>query len=246
MNEIKWIFLDLDDTLWDFAKNSDIALELLYNKESELQAFFESENAFTVSYHALNSQLWSRYHHAEISRDYLLNERFRGVLADALSSVKTTFLQESGLKPYADKLNSEYLRLLGEQTNVVDGARDVLSELSKQYLIGVLSNGFKEVQYEKLRNTGLDRYVQRMVLSDEIGIQKPDRRIYDYALEETGAIANQTVMVGDNPETDVQGALNAGWRAIFFDKRQVGGCPKGALRLEKLLDLPQKIKNLEE
>lgn len=237
MNKIKWIFLDLDDTLWDFAKNSDIALELLYAREQPLQQLFDSEAAFAEAYHTLNSQLWSRYHHAEISRDYLLNERFRGVMDAALGSTPSSSVGIENLKSYADKLNSDYLRLLGEQTNIVEGAKEVLEKLSREYLIGVLSNGFREVQYDKLRNTGLDRYVQRMVLSDEIGVQKPDRRIYDYALAETGALADETIMVGDNPETDVQGALDAGWRAVFFDKRKVGGCPEGASRIDSLPEL---------
>lgn len=235
MKDLKWIFFDLDDTIWDFAANSEKALSILYDKESVLAHVFGSFEKFSTDYHKLNAELWRRYHHAEISREYLLNERFRGILAAALDSAGKPLPYD--IMQLADRLNSGYLATLAKQREIVDGAIETLRKLSKKHLIGVLSNGFREVQYDKLRNTGLDRFVQRTVLSDEIGIQKPDRRIFDYALEETGAKAEETLMVGDNPETDVAGALDAGWKAVYFDRFEKGGTPDGALRIKELREL---------
>lgn len=247
LENVKWIFFDLDDTIWDFAANSEVSLELLYSAEERLRELFATFEDFSRAYHALNSELWRRYHHAEISRDFLLNERFRGILADALAS--SGLKVDYDIKEYADRLNEQYLKTLGKQTAVVDGAREVLAELSKRYLIGVLSNGFREVQYDKLRNTGLDRYVQRTVLSDEIGIQKPDRRIFDFALDATGATATTVLMVGDNPETDVAGARSAGWRAIHFDRSKEESAES---KLSELTEesaesgFPSRIRDLRE
>lgn len=235
MKDLKWIFFDLDDTIWDFAANSEKALAALYGKEDVLADVFGSFERFSEDYHRLNAELWHLYHHARISRDYLLNVRFRGILAAALDSEGRPLPPD--IERLADRLNSEYLAELGKQTEVVDGAVETLAELSKHYLIGVLSNGFREVQYDKLRNTGLDRFVQRTVLSDEIGIQKPDRRIYDHALAATGAKASEALMVGDNPETDVAGALDAGWRAVYLDRFEKGGTPQGAIRITDLREL---------
>lgn len=235
MKDIKWIFFDLDDTIWDFAANSQKALAALYAIEPLLEDVFGSFEEFSTCYHELNASLWRKYHHAEISREYLLNERFRGILAAALDAESRPLPED--ISALADRLNADYLGLLGKQTEVVDGAREVLGKLSEKYLIGVLSNGFREVQYDKLRNTGLDRYVQRTVLSDEIGIQKPDRRIFDHALDATGATASETLMVGDNPETDVAGSMEAGWRAVYFDRFEKGDTPPGAIRIENLREL---------
>ncbi|MDE5872205.1 MAG: HAD-IA family hydrolase, partial [Muribaculaceae bacterium] len=116
-------------------------------------------------------------------------------------------------------LNDCYLRMLGECDTPVEGARELLDELSRKCLIGVLTNGFTEVQYRKLHSTGLDRYVQRMVISDEIGIQKPDIRIFRYAETATGASPESTIMIGDNPDNDIKGAINAGWHAVYFDRK---------------------------
>ena len=116
-------------------------------------------------------------------------------------------------------VNDRYLWLLGECNTPVEGAGDILESLSRRFLIGVLTNGFTEVQYRKLNSTGLDRYIQRMVISDEIGIQKPDPRIFRYAEQETGAEPSTTIMIGDNPDNDIRGAINAGWRAIYLDRK---------------------------
>ena len=117
------------------------------------------------------------------------------------------------------KLNDRYLWLLGECDASVEGAKELLDELSRKYLIGVLTNGFIEVQYRKLRSTGLDRYIQRMVISDEIGIQKPDSRLFRYAEQATGATPESTIMIGDNPDNDIRGAIDAGWSAIYLDRK---------------------------
>ncbi|MDE6056815.1 MAG: HAD-IA family hydrolase, partial [Muribaculaceae bacterium] len=96
---------------------------------------------------------------------------------------------------------------------------DLLAKVSERHLIGVLTNGFTEAQYRKLKSSGLDRYIQRMVISDEIGVQKPDSRLFRYAEQATGALPASTLMIGDNPDNDIKGAIDAGWRAIYLDRK---------------------------
>lgn len=221
---IKWIFFDLDDTLWDFAANSLEALREIYDSESQLRIPFPSFDSFSEVYHRVNAALWRRYHRGEIRRETLMNGRFLATIEEAPVKAPTQLLTEE----FSCRLSDAYLHALGQKSALVEGAADVLSRLSADFLIGILSNGFREVQYDKLFNSGLDRYVQRMVLSDEIGIQKPDRRIFDHALRAVGASPQEVIMVGDNPEADIAGALSAGWRAIYFDKRHEGNAPAGA------------------
>ena len=205
----KWIFFDLDDTLFDFSEASFISLLRLWNETPEIRCRFDNPEAFLDEYHIHNKHMWQLHESGQISADFLKPERFRLTVAPERNA-------EEILKAMR-RLNDRYLWLLGECNSPVKGVTDLLEDLSKRYLIGVLTNGFTEVQYRKLHSTGLDRYIQRMVISDEIGIQKPDARIFRYAEQETGATPETTIMIGDNPDNDIQGALNAGWRAIYFD-----------------------------
>ncbi len=206
---VKWVFFDLDDTLYDFASCSLVALRELYDSNKSLRSRFDSFDAFAEAYHALNSELWSLYHAGSIGRSYLKTERFERLLRPVMPPASA--------REEAQKLDEEYLWALSRQGATVEGAHEVLKILSRHYLIGILSNGFINTQYRKLRHSGLDRYVQRMVVSDEIGIQKPAKAIFDHALRETGAEAATSIMIGDNPETDIKGALEAGWKAIYFN-----------------------------
>ncbi len=205
----KWVFFDLDDTLFDFAACSVVALRELYASSTVLQRRFGDFDAFWEAYHILNSELWRLYHSGSIERDYLKTERFERLIRPVMP------IPEANAE--ARRLDEEYLWLLSEQGATVDGTHGILQALSKRYLIGILSNGFIDTQYRKLWHSGLDRYVQRMIVSDEIGIQKPAKAIFDHALRETGADAATSVMIGDNPDTDIKGAIDAGWKAIYFN-----------------------------
>lgn len=207
----KWIFFDLDDTLFDFSSASMRSLRQLYDESSEIRCRFTSPEAFIDEYHIHNKLMWRLHESGRITADFLKGERFRLTLRpDRDDDVARREMR---------RLNDRYLWLLGECDAPVEGARDLLAVLSKNHLIGVLTNGFSEAQYRKLRSCGLDRFIQRMVISDEIGIQKPDPRLFRYAEQATGATPDSTLMVGDNPDNDIQGALDAGWSAIYLDRK---------------------------
>lgn len=208
---VKWVFFDLDDTLWDFSANSDITLKDLYNNFSVLRECYPDYSEYDEQYHIKNAELWDLYHHGKIDQQYLKVERFRyllnrkGRVGDDVDRVSA-------------EMNEWYLSRLAMCGQTVDGAIELLQRVSKKYLIGVLSNGFNEVQYKKLATSGLGRYIQRMVISDEIGVQKPDARIFRYALDEVGATAQEVLFIGDNPDADIRGAYEAGWRVVFFNR----------------------------
>ncbi|MDE6549727.1 MAG: YjjG family noncanonical pyrimidine nucleotidase [Muribaculaceae bacterium] len=232
----KWIFFDLDDTLFDFSAASLMSLRKLWDESSEIKTVFDDPDAFIDEYHVHNRRMWELHESGQITADFLKGERFRLTLAPARDDDETRQKMRA--------FNNRYLWLLGECKTPVEGANELLKDLSKKYLIGVLTNGFTEAQYRKLHSTGLDRYIQRMVISDEIGIQKPDARIFRYAEQETGAIAETTIMIGDNPDNDIQGALNAGWQAIYFDRKSKPFSSNSHLYMGKtntLLDILHKL-----
>lgn len=212
---MNWIFFDLDDTLWDFRANSLAALRMLYGERPLLAGRFPTFDAFADRYHEVNDRFWSLYHAGEIDAATLKTERFREVMDRLISPGESL------------RLNSRYLDLLCSGQELVPGAVELLRNVSRYALIGILSNGFLNTQYRKLRPQGIWRYVQRCVISEEIGIQKPDPAVFEYALAETGASRSTAIMVGDNPLTDVAGAMAAGWRAIYFDRSGSGTPPPG-------------------
>ena len=202
---IAWI--DLDDTLWDFKANSRIALAKLYELYA-LYRFWPTAEAWIENYQRHNHHLWDLYNHARISKKYLMQQRFRRPLVE----IGAPQAHELG-----DRFDYEYLDLLADCTQLVDGAIDLLKRFRDAgWKTGILSNGFTEVQHRKIRNSGLGPYIDYIVLSDDIGVNKPDVRIYRHAESVAGVTADACLMIGDNPDTDIAGALAAGWQAIYF------------------------------
>lgn len=205
----RWLFFDIDDTLWDFKGNSLLSLQKLYENSGVLKNYFTGFESFSDAYHEINSEMWKLYAKGEISSEFLKTERFRKLLfPDSLSENDMDICR---------KLNHDYLYTLCRIPRCVDGAEDVLKSLSSRFMIGAVTNGFTDTQYTKIYTTGLWKYISRMVISDEIGIQKPDRRYFDYVFRSTGASPERSIVIGDNPDTDIAGALEAGIDAIYFN-----------------------------
>ena len=212
MKGIVTVFVDIDDTLWWFTENSKLALRHTFDA-FDISSVCTYER-FKEVYLKKNLELWNLYHHGLIDKDFLVNERFRFTL------------KECGYKGDVEKmchlLDEEYLRFLALQPTTIPGARQLLEYLvAKGYDVNTLSNGFQGTQQQKLISGGLSDLIHRNVLSDDCGITKPQRGIFDYALEQCGAEAATSVMIGDNPDADIKGAHDAGWRTIYFNIRSL-------------------------
>ena len=209
-NNIAMLWFDLDDTLWDMSGNSVICLRELYDAH-RLDRYFDSPQQWDAIYHEINHSLWDRYSRGEISRDFLRAERFSAPL------------RRVGVDPQlADSLSArfdgEYLARLGSKSALVDGARDLLDKLkSLGYRMGIVSNGFHEVQYNKLRSAAIYGYFDCVVLSDDAGVNKPDIRFFQYAERRASTAGRLNLIVGDNLDTDIRGALGAGWQTVWFN-----------------------------
>lgn len=238
-HEITTVWLDLDDTLIDFTTNARAALTEMWRDEKLLQKLFATPDDWAESYERYNMALWARYNLGEISRDYLRMERFRRPLVEG-------GLSDAGARAVATRFDPLYLDHLAAQRALMPGATELLKWLRTRsdIKIGILSNGFKEVQYRKIHTAGLDPYIDLTVLSDDIGINKPDPRLFEYAMQRAADTEpSHHLMVGDNPVTDVGGALGAGWNAIWYHPPRAprGACPEGALEIAQLGRLPQLL-----
>ena len=210
---ITTVFLDVDDTLWWFTENSKVALDHTY-RMCDIGSWCSSYELFVDTYRKKNAELWHKFHHGEISKDFLQRERFRYVLKE--------LGYDGDCDALGAKMNDDYLDYLSRLPKTVPGAKELLAYLvGKGYDVNALSNGFKGLQDRKLVSGGIAGLVHHLVLSDDCGFTKPMRGIFDYALGVAGSTAETTVMIGDDPDADIAGARAAGWRTIFFNIKGV-------------------------
>ena len=201
------ILLDLDDTLWDFKTNSRIAMQEIYN-DYKLINHYDSFESFYSIYMEKNHQLWEQYAKGEITKDYLSLERF-------LHPLRLVGINDATL---ARQLGDDFLHRTTMQTQLVDGAIELLDYLKDKYTLSIISNGFGEVQGIKLRRSCLLPYFTHIFLSEEVGYQKPDIRFFQAVLEKLDAKNTECLVIGDNFQTDILGAQNAKIDAVFYKK----------------------------
>lgn len=210
MRGVKHILFDLDHTLWDCDGNSVASLRNLYRRfGAELR--FESFEAFNSTYQAINDELWAALPDSGMSVEEVRLLRFVKTLESAGQSAPTL----------GETLAEEYMRLMVSSTMLMPFAKEVLAELKPYFSISVATNGIAKVQRGKMSSSGLTDYVERLFISDEIGAMKPKREYFDHVLDILRCKPSECVMVGDNPATDIKGALDNGLRAIWYNSRHV-------------------------
>ena len=204
------LFIDFDDTLYDTHGNAIIALGELY-EYLQLDQYFSDSKVFYDDYWETNIRLWTQYAKGEVERDYLIVERFRHPLSLG-----------KGLNPtmeYCLKASEKFLSLCSVKPGLVDGAQELMDYLKgKGYRMHMCSNGFHEVQDKKLRSCGLYDYFDHIILSEDAGANKPSQQFFDYAFQQSGAPRNSALMIGDNFNTDILGAKQAGLDTIYFNR----------------------------
>ena len=207
------LFIDFDDTLYDTYGNATIALRetyLFFN----LDRYFAEYQVFSDAYWAANIDLWKRYSKGEITRDYLIVERFRRPLSAGGEQVPQS-------AEFCLTVSDQFLAFCSSKSGVVEGAHELMDYLRRRgYRMHMCSNGFHEVQYKKLEACGLKDYFDTIILSEDAGVNKPSPLYFDYALKMSGAVREHTLMIGDNLQTDIIGAHNAGFDTILFNRWQ--------------------------
>ncbi|MBZ9629379.1 YjjG family noncanonical pyrimidine nucleotidase [Salegentibacter sp. LM13S] len=204
LNNINHIFFDLDHTLWDFDRNSALAFERVFkfrNIPLEINAFLEI-------YMPVNFKYWERYRKDEVTKEAL---RY-GRLKDSFDLLK--FEADNDL---IDNIAIDYIEYLPDHNHLLDGSKEVLDYLHKSYELHIITNGFEEVQHKKLNNSGISKYFTTITTSEEAGVKKPNKLIFETALKKSSATPENSIMIGDNFEADCTGAANCGIKPIFFD-----------------------------
>lgn len=209
----KDLFIDFDDTLYDTHGNAVIALRETF-ETFDLRRYFPDPQVFYDAYWMANIDLWTQYSKGEITRDYLIVERFRRPLSVG-SGLDVT--EELCLE-----MSDRFLDFCSSKPGVVAGAHELMDYLRQQgYRMHMCSNGFHEVQYKKLAACGLKDYFDTIILSEDAGFNKPSPQYFDYAFRQSGANKETMLMIGDNLQTDILGALNSGIDALLFNRWEV-------------------------
>jgi len=203
-NSITDIFFDLDHTLWDFEKNSELTFKKIFNSIG----IKISLNNFLEIYKPINHKFWKLYRENKISRDKLRHERLK------ITFLKLNFKIDNN---QIVKISEMYINYLSSFSFLYEGAFDLLDYLNKKYSLHIISNGFEEVQRQKIKNSGLKKYFDNIFTSERVGYKKPDIKIFDYALKKVNIKPHSSVMIGDSKEADIIGALNVGINAIHFN-----------------------------
>ena len=196
------VLMDADDTLFDFKKSERVALEqVLINNDILIN------DDIINCYSKINLELWKMLEKGEIEREVLKVERF------------SRFLQKIDKSGDGASFNTQYMVELGKCGYIIDGADSLCKRLYGKCRLFIATNGLIEVQKNRLRCSGLDRYIEKMFISEEMDYQKPDKRYFDYIFNYLGENADRSkiIMLGDTITSDIQGGINAGIDTCLFD-----------------------------
>ena len=199
------LFFDLDNTIWDFNLNSYHALQVALEKLRLLE-IIGSYDLFFKIYSEVNERLWELYREGSMTKKVLSIQRFE----ESFEKNGTPLKIDGAI------VNEAYLAEMPVQTKLVDGARKLLEYLHGRYSIAIITNGFKEVQYDKIERSELSKYFTKIFISEEVGAQKPAKAIFEHAIKSMNAPKKSSLMIGDSWEADIVGAMNFGIDQVYF------------------------------
>ena len=224
----KHLFFDLDHTLWDFDANSRQTLEELYIAFDLEQMGVFSFDLFHKNYLIHNEKLWARYRHGFIKVDELRWKRMWLTLVDF----------KIGDEKLAREMGARFLHLLPDRKQLFPHAIEVLQYLTdRKYLLHLITNGFESTQHSKLRNSGMDKFFIEVITSEGSNSLKPDKAIFDYAFMKTKSRCEECIMIGDNIEADIQGAINAGMDQVYVNHLRLPVTVSATYVVESLKEL---------
>ncbi|MBB4077461.1 YjjG family noncanonical pyrimidine nucleotidase [Lewinella aquimaris] len=195
-----WLLFDADNTIWDFDAAEASALE-----RTLLERDLEWSQEVLGTYRLINKSAWDDYEHGRLPKEQLRDIRFKRLLEH--------YRQDHP----AEDMSLSYRTYLAASNHLLEGAREVLEAVSGRYRLGLITNGLTEVQRPRLANTGIAPYFEFIAISDELGVAKPHAAFFDHAHQQMGRPDPSTVLVvGDNPNADIRGALEYGYHACWL------------------------------
>lgn len=215
---LKAVFLDLDDTLTEYPDGFGSVLMQVYQQAVAAGAPADAYAEFSRAYWNSTCGLWASMHAGTIRGDEVRLTRMRRGL-EALS-----FDDEA----LAVRMHNTWDDLAAGLPALRPGALDLLSALRGRVFVGLITDGYADLQRRKLERLELARWFDRVQISEEVGTCKPFARTFRLSLDAARVLPAEAVMVGDNANSDVRGALGVGMRAVYLDAAASGDTPQGA------------------
>ncbi|WP_194776642.1 YjjG family noncanonical pyrimidine nucleotidase [Pararhodonellum marinum] len=210
MKKYRHLFFDLDHTLWDYDKNVRESLSELYENYQLVNLGIGSFQIFLEAFYAINFQLWKMYDSGEMDKSLLRLERFKRIFHKAGAdgnAVPVTF-------------EEDFMFRTSSKPHLLPYSKEILDYLRPNYDLHIITNGFDESQALKMKASGLTDYFHLVVTSETTGHKKPDPRIFQYAMQQAGAFHRDSLMIGDNPVSDIFGAQQVAMDQVYFDPHQ--------------------------
>ena len=204
MKQIQHVFFDLDHTLWDFEKNSELSLKKVFDKQNMTIDL----NDFLEIYKPLNIKYWKLYRDEKITKKELRYGRLKNTF-DALNYLISDDL--------IDIIATEYINFLPDFNHLFEYTFEILDYLKEKYQLHIITNGFEEIQTKKMETSKILRYFDVIVTSESVGVKKPNPKVFNFALEKANAKNCTSIMIGDSIEADIEGALSVGMTAIHVN-----------------------------
>lgn len=229
--EYKHLFFDLDHTLWDFEKNSYEALVEIFSKHNLTELGVSNFDNFFGRYKVINEFYWDEYRKGLIEKEKLRYIRFHEAL------------QEFGVRDLllAKRVADDYVGISPKKKNLRPFAIDVLTYLKAKYVLHIITNGFQEVQYIKLKNSGLIDFFDVIVTSESAGYKKPAPQIFTHSMRQAGAKRKESLMIGDNLVADLIGARGVGMDQVFYNIDKVRHSEKLTYEISCLSELKNML-----
>lgn len=206
MTRITHIFFDLDDTVYDFRTNSSAVMRTLFEEEHFFDRLQVPYEVFMPLYREINLAYWTMFHRGQIQREELRYSRF----IKAFNHFGYT--NEAEIK----RLTELYMSRAPLGKALMPGCLEALTLLKPKFQLGIITNGFTAIQNIKLDSGSLRSYFDHLLISEELNLSKPDVRIFRHAETISKARPENCLMIGDNYESDIEGAIKAGWEAVHI------------------------------
>ncbi|MDB5246309.1 MAG: noncanonical pyrimidine nucleotidase, YjjG family [Segetibacter sp.] len=202
------LFFDLDHTLWDFETNAKETLQELFALHRLHETVTPDFHVFYEKYSYHNKRLWHRYNHGFIRQEELKWKRMWHALLEF----------KLGDETLARKLSAGFLEILPGKKALFPHTVEILNYLTnKNYKLHLITNGFEQVQWRKLENAQIGKYFSSVITSELACCLKPHKEIFDFAIGKAGCCYQESMMLGDNLDADILGAMNAGMDTVFVN-----------------------------
>jgi putative hydrolase of the HAD superfamily len=203
-NKIKHVFFDLDHTLWDFDKNSGLTFEKIF----KLNNIDVKLDDFLKVYEPINLNYWKLYREERVTKSALRYGRLKEAFDAVDVNVKDNLINH---------LSDAYIENLSSFNHLFEGTFEILDYLNDKYTLHIITNGFEEAQEKKMATSSIRNYFETVTNSEMVGVKKPNPKIFNFALNIANAKVEESIMIGDSLEADIEGADNIGMDTIHFD-----------------------------